>query len=137
MTIQRCAHLKIEDEVAPYIAPYGIVMELCGECRAEMEFRLEEKPLSGQTPIEQAAENKTGGGYSMLSTCQQPMKDMRKKDANGKWLWTYVSCGKVCDPGERFCPRHTMLNDLAVKKAADKERAKRLGNAQAVTSARR
>ena len=62
MTIQRCAHLKPSDIAAPYVA-MGIAMELCEECRAEMDARLGEKPLSGQTPIERAAEQNRGGVF--------------------------------------------------------------------------
>ena len=70
----------------------------------------------------------------MPSTCQQLMKD--GKDRYG--AWRFAPCGKVCDQGERFCPRHIMLNALAEKQKADKERAKRAANtATTRTSARR
>jgi hypothetical protein len=62
MTIQRCAHLKPDDDVAALYVTMGIAMELCAECRAEMDHRLSEKPLSGQTPIEKAAAKQTGEG---------------------------------------------------------------------------
>jgi hypothetical protein len=62
MTIQRCAHLKADDVAAPYNA-MGIAMELCAECRAEMDERLGEKPLSGETPIERAATQNGGGVF--------------------------------------------------------------------------
>lgn len=61
MTIQRCAHLKPDAVVSTYVA-MGITMELCDECRAEMDNRLSERPMSGDTPIERAAEQKQGGG---------------------------------------------------------------------------
>ena len=74
----------------------------------------------------------------MPDVCQQPMKDMRKKNTKGKWEWTYVPCGKVCDKGQRYCPRHTMLNDLAENKAADKELAARqAAQAETVASGKR
>lgn len=74
--------------------------------------------------------------------CQQPMKDLRVKDKKtGKWKtgpagWTYVPCGKVCDPGQRFCPRHAMLNQLAETQAADKELADRQARAEAASAKR-
>lgn len=75
---------------------------------------------------------------SELPVCQQQMKDMRVKNKKGKWDWTYVPCAKVCDPGQRCCPRHIMLNDLAEKTAADKELAKReAAKAQTVASGKR
>jgi hypothetical protein len=65
VTIQRCGHLKPEG-IGTLRSQYGIRMELCEECNAEMDHRLSEKPLSGETPIERAAEQgateKTGGG---------------------------------------------------------------------------
>lgn len=62
MTIQRCAHLKPDEDGAPYNA-MGVTMELCAECDAEMDQRLGEKPLRGQTPIEKAAEQNRGGVF--------------------------------------------------------------------------
>jgi hypothetical protein len=70
--------------------------------------------------------------------CQQPMRDMRVKDKKGKWGWTYAPCAKVCDPGQRLCPRHTMLAELDETKKADKELARReAAKAQTVTSGKR
>ena len=76
--------------------------------------------------------------------CQQPMKDMRVKDKKtGKWKtgaagWTYVPCGKVCDPGKRLCPRHNFLAELEQKNAADKALADReAAKAQTVASGKR
>lgn len=76
--------------------------------------------------------------------CQQPMKDMRAKDKKtGKWKtgaagYTYVPCGKVCDAGQRLCPRHTFLAELEQKNAADKALADReAAKAQTVASGKR
>lgn len=70
----------------------------------------------------------------MSEVCQQPMRD--GKDRYGKWR--HAICAKVCNQGQRFCPRHIMLNDLAEKTAADKELAKRAAaKAEAVASGKR
>ena len=79
-----------------------------------------------------------------IEVCQQQMKDMRVKDKKtGKFKtgaagWTYVPCGKVCDPGQRLCPRHAFLAEVEQKKLADKDLAEReAAKAQAVASGKR
>lgn len=80
----------------------------------------------------------------MPEVCQQPMKDMRVKDKKtGKWGkgaagWTYVNCGKVCDLGQRLCPRHSFLAELEQKTVADKEiAARQQAKAETVASGKR
>jgi hypothetical protein len=80
----------------------------------------------------------------MSEVCQQQMKDMRVKDKKtGKWKtgaagWTYVPCGKVCNPGQRLCPRHTFLAAIEQKDLADKDLAAReKAKAGAVASGKR
>lgn len=64
-----------------------------------------------ETPIERYAREGTlqsgclhGASYQRRGGPNGPVV----KDANGNPI-LLIKCGKLCDPGQRFCPKHTAL----------------------------
>ena len=61
--------------------------------------------------------------------CTAPRKGALEWDPKQrKKVRLIKTCGLICEPGKKLCPRHTMLATLEETQAADKAAAKRAEN---------
>lgn len=120
--MQTCIH---QSECVLYeMKVSGIVIAVCAECKDEIERRITTPPeILPETPIEHYARKgkmpPTACTYKTKNRFMQPITTI---------------CGKVCDDGQKLCPRHIVVVKAeadAIVQKEEKARLKREANHKA------